>query len=313
MGVNLGKTCCRSRNGMTETYVHLLPSVRPWPAEDDEARIRRIQHDRWISYPRAEAAIAAMEALLNHPKRTRMPNLLLVGPTNNGKTMIVEKFRRDHPKVGASTTLNGLASVPVLKIQMPAAPDEAKFFGEVLDELGYPHMLSDRGTKRLETAMRLLRACEIKLLVIDELHNLLSGSRLQQRRLLNLLRWLGNELQIPLVAVGTAEALHAIHSDDQLANRFEPFALPAWRPGAEVQQLLKTLEAVLPLRRPSQLAKPALASKIVSAAEGILGEMLTVIRRAAAHAVASGDEFISAEVIDAIGFVSPSDRRHVEV
>jgi hypothetical protein len=42
----------------------------------------------------------------------------------------------------------------------------------------------------------------VHLLVIDEVHNLLSGSRLQQRRLLNLLRWLGNELQIPLVAVG---------------------------------------------------------------------------------------------------------------
>jgi predicted ATPase with chaperone activity len=26
-----------------------------------------------------------------------MPNLLLVGPTNNGKSMIVEKFRRTHP------------------------------------------------------------------------------------------------------------------------------------------------------------------------------------------------------------------------
>jgi GTPase SAR1 family protein len=29
-----------------------------------------------------------------------MPNLLLVGPSNNGKTMIVEKFRREHGKDG---------------------------------------------------------------------------------------------------------------------------------------------------------------------------------------------------------------------
>jgi hypothetical protein len=26
-----------------------------------------------------------------------MPNLLLIGPTNNGKSMIIEKFRRGHP------------------------------------------------------------------------------------------------------------------------------------------------------------------------------------------------------------------------
>ena len=45
-------------------------------------------------YARAEGALSAMEDLLTFPKRTRMPNLLIVGPTNNGKTMIVERFRR---------------------------------------------------------------------------------------------------------------------------------------------------------------------------------------------------------------------------
>ena len=54
--------------------------------------MRRIRTDRWVSYARAELALASMEDLLSFPKRTRMPNLLLVGPTNNGKTMIVEKF-----------------------------------------------------------------------------------------------------------------------------------------------------------------------------------------------------------------------------
>lgn len=38
-----------------------------------------------------------MEVLYTFPVRQRMPNLLLVGPTNNGKSMIIEKFRRTHP------------------------------------------------------------------------------------------------------------------------------------------------------------------------------------------------------------------------
>ena len=70
-------------------------------------------------------------------------------------------------------------------------------------------------------AVRVMRATGARLLVIDELHNLLSGTSVHQRQLLNLLRWFGNELQIPLVGVGTAEAMRAIRSDDQLANRFE--------------------------------------------------------------------------------------------
>jgi hypothetical protein len=89
---------------------------------------------------------------------------------------------------------------------MPAGPGEPRFFGAILEELGFPHMLTERLAARQEAAIRTLRLTSVRVLVIDEVHNVLSGSRLQQRRLLNLLRWVGNEPQIPLVAVGTAEA-----------------------------------------------------------------------------------------------------------
>jgi len=298
---------------VSSDYSHLHASIRPLAEENNESRIRRIRTDRWITYGRAEAALAAMDDLLNFPKRTRMPNLLLVGPTNNGKTMIVEKFRRSHPPVDARATAEGAANVPVLKVQMPAGPDEPRFFAAILNELGFPHRYVDRLSKRQDAAVRMLRETGVRTLVIDEVHNLLSGSRVQQRRLLNLLRWLGNELQIPLVAVGTAEALHAVQSDDQLANRFEPMGLPPWRHGEEYRQLLSTLEAVLPLRRPSQLAEPILAEKILSAAEGILGEVVSIVTRAAVRAVMTGAEAITAKLIDETGFISPTQRRRVAV
>jgi hypothetical protein len=294
-------------------YPHLHSTTRLLAEENDDSRIRRIRTDRWITYSRAETALSAMEDLLTFPRRTRMPNLLLVGPTNNGKTMIVEKFRRAHPPIAANAAPEGAANVSVLKVQMPAGPDEPRFFGAILDELGFPHLLSDRVAKRQDAAVRMLRETTVRVLIVDEVHNLLSGSRLQQRRLLNLLRWLGNELQIPLVAVGTAEALHAVQSDDQLANRFEPVGLPPWRNSEEYRQLLSTLEAVLPLRRPSHLARPALADKILSAAEGILGEVVSIVTRAAVRAITSGTEAITPKLIDETGFISPSRRRRVAV
>ena len=298
---------------MSTDYPHLYSSVRSLADEDNESRIRRIRTDRWITYSRAEAALTDMEDLLSFPKRTRMPNLLLIGPTNNGKTMIVEKFRRSHPPIPPSDAPESAVTVPVLKVQMPAGPDEARFFGAILEELGFPHMLSDRVAKRQDAAVRMLRETGVWVLVIDELQNLLSGSRLHQRRLLNLLRWLGNELQIPLIAAGTPEALHAIQSDDQLANRFEPVRLPPWRNGEEYRQLLSTLEALLPLRRPSHLAIPALADKVLSAAEGILGEVVSIVTRAAVRAVTTGTEAITAKLIDETGFISPSQRRRVAI
>jgi hypothetical protein len=294
-------------------FSHLHASTRTMIEESAESRIRRIRTDRWITYARAEIALVAMEDLLTFPKRTRMPNVLLIGPTNNGKTMIVEKFRRTHPPFAASTTPDGAASIPILKVQMPPGPDEPRFFGAILGELGFPHLLSERLAARQEAALRMLRQTNVRVLIIDEVHNVLSGSRLQQRRLLNVLRWLGNELQIPLVAVGTAEALHAIQSDDQLANRFEPVGLPPWRHGEEYRQLLSTLEAVLPLRQPSDLAAPALADKILSAAEGILGEVISIVTRAAVRAINAGSECITTKLIEETGFTTPSQRRRVAV
>lgn len=298
---------------MSAQYPHLHVGTRDYAEADNDFRIRRIHTDRWITYSRAESTLSMLEDLLSFPQRTRMPNLLLVGPTNNGKTMIVEKFRRSHPPTAASKTAEGVAHIPVLKVQMPAGPDELRFFGAILDQLGLPYSLSERLFKRQDAAMRLLRQTQVRLLVIDEVHNLLSGSRLQQRRLLNLLRWLGNELQIPLVAVGTAEAFHAIQSDDQLANRFEPVRLPPWHDGQEYRQLLSTLEAVLPLRRPSQLTKAALAEKILASAEGVLGEIVSIVSRAAVRAVTCGSECITTQLIEELRFLSPSQRRRVAI
>ncbi len=298
---------------MSGVYPHLHPSVRPMVEETAEARIRRIRTDRWIAYARADTALAAMEDLLTFPKRMRMPNLLLVGPTNNGKTMIVEKFRRVHPPITAVEAAHGVAVLPVLRVQMPPGPDEGRLFGAVLDGLGVPFGLRDRIATKQDMAVRMMRATGTHLLVIDELHNLLSGTTMQQRRLLNLLRWLGNELQIPLVGVGTVEALRAIRSDDQLANRFEPFALPLWADGEEYRRLLATLEAALPLRKPSHLDDPVMAGRILTAAEGVLGEIIAVVVRAAVLAVETGTEAISARMIEDVGFIRPSERRRVAV
>ena len=298
---------------MSTDYPHLHPSARAWAEEDPASRIRRVRTDRWIGYARAEAALAALDDVLSFPKRTRMPNLLLVGQTNNGKTMIVEKFRRSHLPTPATDAAGGVAHVPVLKIQMPAGPDERRFFGAILEELGMGQWPGGNLAGRQSDALRLMRMTDVRMLIIDELHNILSGARNQQRRLLNLLRWLGNELQIPLVGVGTAEAMYAIRSDDQLANRFEPVPLPLWTEDAEYLRLLSTLEALLPLRKPSGLVGPVLAGTIFTRSEGVLGEIVSIIIRAAVEAISSGAEAISPRMIERSGFTSPSDRRRVEI
>src|SRR2546423_1765777 len=71
-----------------------------------------------------------------------------------------------------------------------------------------------------------------RMLIIDEIHHVLAGSLLQQHNFLNTIKHLSNELQIPIVGVGTREAFNALQTDPQLANRFEPVFLPRWTIGS---------------------------------------------------------------------------------
>ena len=68
---------------------------------------------------------------------------------------------------------------------------------------------------------------------------------------------------------------------------------------------------MLPLRERSGLEEPALAQKLLNAAEGILGEIVNLVTTAAVAAVVAGEERILIERIDDIGFIPPTERRRV--
>ena len=62
--------------------------------------------------------------------------MLIIGSTNNGKTMIVEKFRRSHLPYESDNGEHEL--VPVLMVQMPSNPTIQRFYATVITALGSP-------------------------------------------------------------------------------------------------------------------------------------------------------------------------------
>ena len=285
---------------------HLLPNICEIALLPVEQRITKLRSDYWIEYTRAQEALHRMEELLNHPQKIRMPNMLLISPTNNGKSMIVEKFRRKHLPYTSANQDHEV--IPVLTVQMPSNPSVRRFYSTMLDALGAPITYST--TAQYESiAMKLMKVTEVKILIVDELHNLLAGNNNVQREFLNVLRFIGNTMKIPIVGVGIKDAYLAIRSDDQLENRFEPFILPLWQNDNEFSKLLKSITMVLPLQKPSSLLDREVRSIILSRSEGIIGEIMTLITRAACEAIISGQEFIDRSTLEKTKYNSPSERR----
>ena len=82
-----------------------------------------------------------------------MPNLLLIGPTNNGKSMIIEKFRRTHPPESAADQEH----IPVLAVQMPSEPSVMRFYMALLAAMGAPLRSRWRLAELEQLALKLLR------------------------------------------------------------------------------------------------------------------------------------------------------------
>lgn len=274
---------------------------------EKEKRIEKIRATRWIGYPTAKKALNKLDDLLTYPKSHRMPNILVVGDTNNGKTMLVKRFCSLH-EPNDNPSGDGI-EVPVLYIQAPPVPDEGRFYNAILEILFAPYKPNDRVDKKQFQAIKILKQVGLKVLIIDEIHHILAGNLNKQRAFLNVIKHLGNELQISIVGVGTKDAFRALQTDPQLSNRFEPVVLPRWKFDNDFLRLLASFEKMLPLENPSTLHETTLATQLFSMCEGYIGELSRILTDAAVYAVENNQEKIDIKALQSINWTSPSDRK----
>jgi hypothetical protein len=288
-------------------YKHLSEQAIAQLQLDNSARIEKIRSDRWIGYPKAKSVLTKLDDLMSYPRIERMPHMLIVGDTNNGKTMLTKRFLKKYPAKDNPEGEGVFA--PVLLVQAPPIPDEGRFYNAILELLFAPYRPSERVDKKQFQVIKLLRYIDTKILVIDEIHHILAGNLNRQRAFLNVLKYLGNELQISIVGVGTKDAFRALQSDPQLSNRFEPVLLPRWEFNQDFLRLLVSFERMLPLKKASNLHAKSLAMRLFSMSEGYIGELSRLLNDAAVYAVKNQIEQITPSILDKIEWVSPSQRK----
>lgn len=272
-----------------------------------EERIEATRKFKWIGYTNATQILKKMEDCLNYPKSMRMPNLLVVGDSNNGKTALLTRFDQSHLAYIDEKT-DKLVN-PVLMIQAPPEPDEKRFYNAILEKLFAPTRTSEKIDSRQFRVMSMLKQLEVRMIVVDEIHHVLAGSPSKQRLFLNVIKHLSNELHIPLVCAGTKLAFNAIQSDSQLANRFEPRVLPRWSNNNEFKRLLLSFSTILPLKKESSLIENSISNKILAQSDGLIGEISKILELSTILAIESGTERITNSIIENIDYIPPTQRK----
>ena len=280
---------------MSDDYSHLGPAAREAIDCPAEERIIRINSRRFTDYPRCRSVLEMMAGQLAQPKGTLKPNLLIWGESGQGKSTIIKKHLREH--VPVFDEIAGIRHTPVVSLEMPPMCDVRWFYGDLLRAIDAPDD-SNRGVRSalVHRIMQLYQILGVRQIVIDEAHNMLVGTVNQQRAMLAAIRHISNQLEVPLVLVGTRDAREALMHDRQLTRRFRFIELPVWKEGPDFDALVGSVFRSLPLRRPSVVTPRALKT-LVNHAEGITAGVFEILVNLGVRAIETGEERITPAAI----------------
>lgn len=177
--------------------------------------------------------------------------LLLVGQSGAGKTTLIEHYRDNYPAEDRPEQ----TIVPVLVVQTPAMPTVKNLAEAILHALCDPDVNKGSAEEKTRRIFKLLLACHVELLVIDEFQHFCDTRR---RSVVNQVAdWLKSVLnvaRIPVVVVGLPRAENVIRSNEQLARRFSsrfdlrPFSFHTCEGQLEFRGLLKTIHSTIPIK-----------------------------------------------------------------
>ncbi|HEX5330637.1 TniB family NTP-binding protein [Sulfuricurvum sp.] len=277
----------------------LNPSTRDVLLQSDDERIEYLNDDKWIPYPAAAQVLAKMDRLIKLPKKLRMPGMLIVGEANNGKSSVVSQFCRRY----IPTNLDEAIQYPIISVLTPRGPDLDGFYGEILNQLMAPYPSSARTAKKEELVRYYFERVGVRMLIVDEVHHILSGPIAKQKQFMNAIKNLSSHMHIPIVLVGIKDALRAVDTDSQVKSRFPATYLPQWQVNSiDYARLLMSIESLLPLRASSNIFEKKISLEIHRRTNGYIGEILDLINLAAELAIHSGSEKITLKELAECGY-----------
>lgn len=285
----------------------------------NEERIAYISEDRWIHYPQAEEIIQTLESIKTYEKnKTRVTSILLVGSSNNGKTSLLEEFVRRNPSYDYYSENSdkltkeffdnyNAIGIPALSILAPNEPNESRLYSNILNKIFAPFNERDSVARKQYLVEYYLDLLNVDMLIIDEIHNILSGSVAKQKQVLNAIKNLSNHLKIPIVLSGTKDALRAVSTDTQISSRFRPIYLKKWKMEKGFISLLATFLKTLPLKKESTILTVNTSMEILEISDGNIGDIVGLLKKAAIYAIKSESERITLKEIKECGYISMSN------
>lgn len=253
-----------------------------------------IPHGYYVPHDLFERVLALLIRRVTKPNPFRARGALLVAAPDNGKSVLLRALIASlDESVYEDRSPDSITSV---YFDAPVGATWRTLFLSIGERIGIPLPQRGRSDIFLPRIVKGLKERDTKVIVVDELNNLVSGPIKSQHQVLEFLRTLSNHLGIPVIAAGTLRALSAVELDSQYLSRWPPIRLPEWPLNREYLALLKELEEEMGLPGGSFSCREH-APLVWLQSHGLVGPTVRVLNNTLELANACGSSVITPELI----------------
>lgn len=264
----------------------IRPPIRdPQLSPITQQHIQRLQRQCFVELE----AVQQFHAWLDD-KRDARGACRVIGDSRTGKTFACDAYRLKHQPYQTS---GDAPVVPVIYWHATTETGQRELFVGLLENLKYR---ITRGTiaELRERVYRLLKICQVEMIILDEAHRLRPKTFSEIRDLFDL-------LGIAVVLVGTDRLDAVVRRDEQVHNRF----MACHRFHRFDSQGLEDTTAiwekyVLRLPESSNLTSREMQKILGAATRGYLGLMDEILRNAARRALQSGANRIEMSLLNQV-------------
>jgi Bacterial TniB protein len=239
-----------------------------------EERIKLYKRPLWIPFGESDRINEQLEDMLGCYVGSNPAGMTLWGPKGAGKTTLLQRFSRR--KNATVLPQQEYQTLPVVYCSVPAKLNLDELYNAIWMATQMPsreEVKPKRGISQHQALLERLIALRVQMVIVDEIHSLMSASDTQIRLMMQALSKLSDllsEMQYQnqylegltatsWVLAGTDKANNVIAYAPEFHRRFTPREFPIWQIDNpddmdEMGQFLADLEAELYLREESNLS-----------------------------------------------------------
>lgn len=268
------------------------------PHSDGEAASRdllRRGRTAFIKYPRLQRLWDSLDECLDEAQLSGAPYCMsLEGPSGAGKSTTLRKFAASFPRTETPTGTR----IPVLHVQLPCPATCKGMDAAILEELGDP--AAHRGTLDAMVAriVLYLRRCEVRLLVLDDVHNMLISETDRKREIVSgHLKDLIKRSGVTVLAVSVPDRIEELlRGNKELSRLFAiretlyPFTWDAANPESirEFAAFVQCAEQAVGMPVETALPRMDLLYRLYNATGGVVSYIMALLRGAQRIALREG-------------------------